>query len=93
MAEPTTLFVGLDVHKETIAVAHASPDRSSDVVYVRQIGTRETDIDKLRPHPPALTIAPGPVGCRPCWLRDRRPVSGDHASRTGVSCDARRRGS
>jgi hypothetical protein len=27
-------------------VAHASPDRSSDVVYVGQIGTRETDIDK-----------------------------------------------
>ena len=47
MAEPTTLFVGLDVHQETIAVAHAGPDRSSDVVYVGQIGTRETDIDQL----------------------------------------------
>jgi transposase len=47
MAEPTTLFVGLDVHKESIAVAHASPDRASDVVYVGQIGTREADLDKL----------------------------------------------
>ncbi len=47
MAEPTTLFVGLDVHKDTIAVAHAGPDRSSEVVYVGQIGTRETDVDKL----------------------------------------------
>jgi transposase len=47
MAEPTTLFVGLDVHKERIAVAHASPDRSSEVVSVGQIGTRETDLDKL----------------------------------------------
>jgi hypothetical protein len=32
MAEPTTLLVGLDVHKESIAVAHASPDRPSEVV-------------------------------------------------------------
>ena len=47
MAEPTTLFVGLDVHKESIAVAHASPDRSSDVVYVGQVGTRASDLDKL----------------------------------------------
>jgi len=47
MPKPTTLFVGLDVHKETIAVAHASPDRSSDVVYVGQIGTKEADLDKL----------------------------------------------
>ena len=38
MAEPTILFVGLDVHKEIIAMAHTSPDRSSDVVYVGQIG-------------------------------------------------------
>ena len=47
MAEPTTLFVGLDVHRESIAVAHASPDRSSEVVCVGQIGTRDADIEKL----------------------------------------------
>ena len=47
MPEPTTLFVGLDVHKASIAVAHASPDRASDVVYVGEIGTREADLDKL----------------------------------------------
>jgi transposase len=47
MAEPTTLFVGLDVHKESIAVAHASADRASDIVEVGQVGTREADIDKL----------------------------------------------
>ena len=68
MAEPTTHFVGLDVHKETIAVAHASPDRSSDVVYVGQIGTREADIDKLlrrlHSHASRLVIAyeAGPCG-------------------------------
>ena len=47
MPEPTTLFVGLDVHKTSIAVAHASPDRASDVVYVGEIGTRASDLDKL----------------------------------------------
>jgi hypothetical protein len=38
MAEPTTLLVGLDVHRESIAVAHASADLSSEIVYVGQIG-------------------------------------------------------
>ena len=47
MAEPTTLFVGLDVHKERIAVAHASADQASEIVYVGQVGTREADLDKL----------------------------------------------
>ena len=47
MPEPTTLFVGLDVHKTSIAVAHASPDRASDVVYVGEIVTRAADLDKL----------------------------------------------
>jgi transposase len=68
MAEPTTLFVGLDVHKDSIAVAHASPDRSADVVYVGQVGTRETDLNKLlrRLHSHAsrlvVTYEAGPCG-------------------------------
>jgi len=68
MPEPTTLFVGLDVHKASIAVAHASPDRAADVVYVGEIGTRESDIDKLlrrlHSHAARLVVAyeAGPCG-------------------------------
>jgi hypothetical protein len=47
MAEPTTLLVGLDVHKEHIAVAHARAHGAPEVVYVGRIGTRQADIDKL----------------------------------------------
>jgi len=42
-----TLFVGLDVHKDTIAVAYALEDRGADVVSLGTIGTRQCDIDKL----------------------------------------------
>src|ERR1700694_2259049 len=41
------LFVGLDVHKETIAVAYAPGDRGAEVVPLGMIGTRQCDIDKL----------------------------------------------
>jgi transposase len=47
MNQPTTLFVGLDVHKESIAVAHVVDDRSAEVIYVGPIGTRQSDIDAL----------------------------------------------
>ncbi len=43
----TTLYVGLDVHKESIAVAYAPDDRDSAVVALGTIGTRQCDIDKL----------------------------------------------
>jgi hypothetical protein len=42
-----TLFVGLDVHKDTIAVAYAAEDRGTEVVSLGMIGTRQCDIDKL----------------------------------------------
>jgi transposase len=42
-----TLFVGLDVHKDTIAVAYAPEDRGAEVVSLGMIGTRQCDIDKL----------------------------------------------
>src|SRR5213078_3196423 len=42
-----SLFIGLDVHKDTIAVAYAAEDRGIEVVSLGMIGTRQYDIDKL----------------------------------------------
>jgi len=42
-----SLYVGLDVHKESIAVAYAPEDRGAEVVSLGAIGTRQYDIDKL----------------------------------------------
>lgn len=48
MKKSTTVFyVGLDVHKDSIAVAYTSQNRDAEVVYLGQIGTRQCDIDKL----------------------------------------------
>jgi transposase len=47
MAQGSTLFIGLDVHKETIAVAYGSEEREAEVVFLGTIGTRQGDIDKL----------------------------------------------
>src|SRR6266446_7340114 len=47
MAQGSTLFVGLDVHKETIAVAYVGEEREAEVVSLGTVGTRQSDIDKL----------------------------------------------
>src|SRR5712691_8177833 len=47
MGHTSTLFVGLDVHKETIAVAYVSEEREAEVLFLGTIGTRQCDIDKL----------------------------------------------
>jgi hypothetical protein len=48
MAESSKIvFVGLDVHKDSISVAYAPADRGADVVSLGAIGTRQCDIDKL----------------------------------------------
>lgn len=41
------LFVGLDVHKESIAVATAGEDSTEPPLWLGNIGTRQSDIDKL----------------------------------------------
>ena len=47
MAQPTPLFVGLDVHKDSIAVAHALGQCADPPVFVGAIGSRQADLDKL----------------------------------------------
>jgi len=43
----TKLFVGLDVHKESIAVAYAPDQRGAEIISLGSTGTRHCDIDKL----------------------------------------------
>ena len=47
MSQSRTLFVGMDVHKETIAVAYAAQEPGAEVTYYGTIGTRQCDIDQL----------------------------------------------
>ena len=42
-----TLFIGMDVHKESIAVAYVAHDYGAEVTYLGTIGTRQVDIDQL----------------------------------------------
>jgi transposase len=43
----STLYIGLDVHKDAIAVAYAPEARGADVTSLGMIGTRHCDIDQL----------------------------------------------
>jgi transposase len=47
MHQSSTLYVGLDVHKESIAVAYVAQAPHAEVVSLGNIGTRQCDIDKL----------------------------------------------
>jgi hypothetical protein len=48
MAKSTPLYVGLDVHKESIAVAHAAGGPAAPPVFVGEIGARQADLDRRR---------------------------------------------
>jgi len=43
----TKLFVGLDVHKDSIAVAYAPEQRGSEIISLGSFGTRRCDVDKF----------------------------------------------
>jgi transposase len=47
MNQFSTLYIGLDVHKESIAVAYIAKDHDADVIYLGTIGTRHVDLDNL----------------------------------------------
>ena len=47
MRDGSTIYVGLDVHKDSIAVAYAISGGPSEPVHIGAIGTRQCDIDGL----------------------------------------------
>lgn len=47
MSESSTLFIGMDVHKDSIAVAYVAQDHGAEVTYLGSIGTRQCDIDQM----------------------------------------------
>ena len=77
MAQSTLLFVGLDVHKDSIAVAHAHGQSADPPVFVGAIGTRQADLDKLirrlQAKTPTLVFA---YEAGPCGYRLHRDLTG-----------------
>jgi transposase len=47
MHQSSMLYIGMDVHKDAIAVAYVVKDHDAEVVYRGTIGTRQADIDQL----------------------------------------------
>jgi transposase len=47
MSPSSPRFVGMDVHKDSIAVAHVAQDHGAEVMYLGAIGTRQGDLDQL----------------------------------------------
>src|SRR5207249_10756214 len=47
MSQSRTLFIGMDVHKDAIAVAYVAQEHGAEVASLGTIGTRQCDIDQL----------------------------------------------
>jgi len=47
MTQSSTLYVGMEVHKDAIAVAYVTQEPPAEVVSLGTIGIRPCDIDKL----------------------------------------------
>jgi transposase len=47
MSQSGTLFIGMDVHKDAMAVASVAQDHGAEVTSLGTIGTRQCDIDQL----------------------------------------------
>jgi transposase len=71
MPQSSTLYVGLDVHQESIAVAYVAKDDDAEVIYLGPIGTRQCGIDQLirklqaKSHQLVFVYEAGPCGY---WL-------------------------
>ena len=47
MSQSSTLLIGMDVHKDSIAVAYVAQEPGAEVPYLGSIGTRQCDMDQM----------------------------------------------
>jgi transposase len=47
MSRSRTLYVGLDAHKDSLAVAYVAKAHDAEVTFLGTIGTRQANIDQL----------------------------------------------
>jgi transposase len=79
MPQSSTLYVGMDVHKASIAVAYVAEAHQAEVIYLGAIGTRQCDIDRLmrklqsKSHQLVFVDEAGPCGY---WLYRYRTKKG-----------------
>src|SRR5262245_7238151 len=89
MSQSSTLYIGMDVHQASMAVAYVPQEHDAEVISLGPIGTRQGEIDHLvRPlqakaKPLVFVSEAGPLGRlalplshakRPC-LRGRRALT------------------
>ena len=71
MSQSRTLFIGRDVHKDSIAVAYVAQDHGAEVTSLGSIGTRQGDSDqRVRKMPSKATHLLFLYEAGPCgyWL-------------------------
>jgi transposase len=81
MSQSSTLYIGMDVHNDAIAVADVAQEHGAEVTYLGTIGTCPCDIDHLirkRPSKAKQLIFGYEAG--PCgdWLYRYLPQKGHH---------------
>lgn len=47
LSQSRTLFIGMDVHKDAIAVADVAHDPGAEGAYLGALGTRQCDLDQM----------------------------------------------
>ena len=71
MHQSSTLYIGLDVHKDSSAAAYVAQEHGAEVIYLGAIGTRQCDIDqRIRKMPSKATHLIFVYEAGPCgyWL-------------------------
>jgi transposase len=80
MSQSSTLLIGMDVHKDSLAVAYVAQDHGAEVTSLGTMGTRQGDIDQRirtlpsKANPLIFVYEAGPCGS---WLSRSLTKKGD----------------